>query len=843
MNLERTALLEKITDKTLLITPNNRLSHQLIYDYYHNNQQHTCIDKPRCLSYTNFLHSLYHDVRQHTPHVNHPLLLSKSLTRQLWRKTINQTQSLPCNDGLLDAVMSAWVTCRNWQVSDTHPSFQTLEQTLQFQQWYQAFEKELQRIHAITTHHLENHLLTYLPTLNDPKSLIWVCFDDYTPAQQSLQLAFQTLGFEQSHEDLSQNIGVSYKLEVNETEEEYQQLIQWLKQQRLEKKQNIGVVIPNLETVSSKLSRRLARHFSTDEINISLGQALSQYPVIAHALQWLQLEASCISEHQIRLLLSSPYLVKAQYERIPRAEFMQNTRLLQEASTLLSLFVKALPTSVQHLKEALSCLTHYAEKMTAHEWVHHFQQRLTLLGFPGDITLDSVTYQCVQSLHKIFDEFRECSILTDEMTKEDALNTLIDLTNTTIFQPQKNQAPIQILGILEASGCTFDSLWVAHMTDLCLPQKGNLSAFIPVELQRKLDMPHANTARELRFAKQTFERLQYGSTVSIFSYARLDGDKPCMPSPLIVQLPFMTHQSIACQTINTQLITYEEPYHLPLHTEETLTGGTTLLANQAKCPFRAFAAHRLHAKEAHASSEGLSMQERGQLIHSILEAIWQTLETQEILLHYPAEALDALIQNIIINKLQPMALNHPLSFPDFLQSIEIKRLTQLTHACLEWDKKRPSFTVEAIEQTSTLELAGLTFHVKLDRLDRLSSGEKWVIDYKSRIPTQKPWTQERPKEPQLLLYTLLDEDIHGLLFLELRHGKITCCGFSAQDTKLQGMQSVRPEASWKNHHDHWFEQLTLLALEFKEGHCVPNPSHAATCSQCDFQNLCRTTPI
>lgn len=842
MNIERAALLKKINPQTIFITPNNRLSHQLLDDYYHDNN-HLCLDKPRCLSYTNFLEYLYHHVRQQTPHINHPLLLSKSLTRQLWRKIINQTQAHPCNDGLLDAVISAWVTCHNWCVSHTHLSFQALEQTAQFQHWYHLFEKQLQHIHAITPQHLENHLLTYLPMFNEVTSLVWVCFDDYTPAQHALQNTFQTLGFEQLHEDLTQHRGESYKLEAHETEEEYQQLIQWLKQKRFEDKQSIGVVIPNLETESSKLSRLLARHFLAEEINISLGQALAKYPIIAHALQWLQLDLLHITEHQIRLLLSSPYLIKAQHEHIARAQFMQDTRLLQEIATPASLLLKTLPSSVPYLKEALARLTHYPEKMSVHEWVHHFQQRLSMLGFPGDLSLDSVTYQCFQRLNKLFDEFREYSILTDEMTQEEALNSFIDLTQATIFQPKKNQAPIQILGILEASGCIFDSLWVAHMNDLCLPQKGNLSAFIPIELQRKLDMPHANTTRELRFAQQTFQRLQCGSTQSIFSYARLDGDKPCMPSPLLEPLSFMSHQSIAPHAINRKLISYEEPYHIPLHPTEMLTGGTTLLANQAKCPFRAFAAHRLHAKEEHASSEGLSMQERGQLIHAILETIWQTLQTQEKLLHYPTDALDELIQSIVLDKLKPMALNHPLSFPEFLQSIEIQRLTQLTHACLDWDKKRPSFIVEAIEQTATLELAGLTFHVKLDRLDRLSSGKKWVIDYKSRIPTQKPWTQERPREPQLLLYALLDEDIHGLLFIELRHGKITSCGFSEESTKLQGIQTIHTDTTWKSHHDRWFKQLSVLALEFKTGQCIPTPTHATTCSQCDFQNLCRTTSV
>jgi probable DNA repair protein len=313
-----------------------------------------------------------------------------------------------------------------------------------------------------------------------------------------------------------------------------------------------------------------------------------------------------------------------------------------------------------------------------------------------------------------------------------------------------------------------------------------------------------------------------------------------MPSPLIAHIPVMPYSSIFQSEESSNLVVYEEPYDVPMHSTEALTGGTSLLANQAKCPFKAFAAHRLHAKEEHTSNEGLNAQERGQLIHGILETLWKTLQTQEILLHYPTDALNALIQKIVQESLQPIAQNHPHSFPDLLQSIEIQRLTELVYACLEWEKKRPTFVVEAVEHTSSIELAGLTFHVKIDRLDRLSSGKKWIIDYKSRTPEQKPWTQERPKEPQLLLYALLDEAIHGLLFIELRHRQISCCGLSEESTNIQGIKSISPETSWKNHHSRWKKQLSALALEFKEGHCVPDPSHTTTCNQCDFQSLCRT---
>src|SRR4029079_3574934 len=112
------------------------------------------------------------------------------------------------------------------------------------------------------------------------------------------------------------------------------------------------------------------------------------------------------------------------------------------------------------------------------------------------------------------------------LNKKEALDALTHLIENTIFQAKKTNAPIQISGLLEASGCEFDSLWVMGLTDQCLPQNTRLSAFIPPQLQRELLMPHSLPARELQFAKQTLQRLQRGSDTTVFSYSKLQGDNP-----------------------------------------------------------------------------------------------------------------------------------------------------------------------------------------------------------------------------------------------------------------------------------------------------------------------------
>ena len=286
------------------------------------------------------------------------------------------------------------------------------------------------------------------------------------------------------------------------------------------------------------------------------------------------------------------------------------------------------------------------------------------------------------------------------------------------------------------------------------------------------------------------------------------------------------------------LITQEELYHVPLGSEELVSGGTALLANQAKCPFKAFAEHRLKAKPLQMTADGLDHKEKGQLIHKVMELLWTNLTSQERLLHCTESELDQLIEQTINTALVPVKQSHPDSFPNLIQEVEYIRLKRLVQASLEWEKTRPSFVITAIEQTYSVNLAGLDFRVRVDRLDQVAN-QKWVIDYKSTLPTSKPWNEERPKEPQLLLYALLDEEINTLLLLQLKTGKIICSGFSEEKQGIHGITSLKKEETWAECRKNWKEQLNLLAEEFQNGHCPPQPLSSSLCQQCSFQNLCR----
>ncbi|KTD20688.1 PD-(D/E)XK nuclease family protein [Legionella londiniensis] len=829
-------LFAHISDGAYVITPNNRLSQQLIQDYF-KARSTGVLEKPFCLAYPAFLQKLYLTALQKFPKNSHPIVLNDMQESHLWRLILEGETPHSPEPGLIEEIKEACSRCQQWDIEVKEPRFLHSPQTERFQQWRLVFQNKLKELGAISAAQIVSYLVQghYLPAI---PALIWVSFNDYTPEQLMLQRSLKKLGCKQYCYDLAGEPSSPLLYGAKDEQDEWMQIIQWLKARFAKNEQRIAVVVPDLEGASHRINRLLARHLEGHQYNISLGEAMLKFPVAAHALAFLTLDnTSPIPVHRAKLLLYSPYLKGGQSELLARAELIENCSLLKEPAVFLPDILPVISQKAPVLASILVNMTEFPNEAAIPQWIFLFKKRLAELGFPGDYPLPSATYQCLQRLLVLFDELLPLSLIYTTLSKTKALEAFEELLKKTIFQPGKDASPIQILGLLEAVGSTFDSIWVSGLTDQCLPQKTRLSAFIPYDLQREKRMPHALPEQELKLARDMLSRLRCGSKHSVFSYPRLTGDTPNLPSPLLGDCaPFqplpLSHSG------RRALVKQEEPYYLPLQDDESATGGTSLLANQAKCPFRAFAAHRLHAVKEPEIVLGFNHQERGQLMHQIMENLWQTLKSQQALFAFSPQELENCIERIIHEALAPYLKAHRHTYPPAIQEVEISRLKALVKANLEWEKERPPFEINALEKTYTMHLAGIEFNIRVDRIDTVGD-EKWVIDYKTTLPAYKPWNEERPEEPQLLLYALLDKDIRTLLFLELKAGTLTCSGISSHKLSLQGISAIKKDERFEDKQQFWHAQLTRIAAEFQSGFCAPRPKRKTICERCEFQNLCR----
>jgi len=168
-------------------------------------------------------------------------------------------------------------------------------------------------------------------------------------------------------------------------------------------------------------------------------------------------------------------------------------------------------------------------------------------------------------------------------------------------------------------------------------------------------------------------------------------------------------------------------------------GGTRLFQYQAACPFRAFATLRLDARAPEEPEPGLDAKARGMLLHSALEALWNTLGSHAALCAIAEDTLMEAISAAVHAALEELARDRSQTLTGRFREIEAKRLTRLLRAWLEEEKARAPFKVVAAEQKTTIKLGGLVVEGRMDRVDELKDGTRVILDYKSGKTSTKSW--------------------------------------------------------------------------------------------------------
>jgi ATP-dependent helicase/DNAse subunit B len=189
--------------------------------------------------------------------------------------------------------------------------------------------------------------------------------------------------------------------------------------------------------------------------------------------------------------------------------------------------------------------------------------------------------------------------------------------------------------------------------------------------------------------------------------------------------------------------------------------------------------------------------------------------------------------------------------PSRYLELEAKRLTRLVTEWLDFESTRVDFAVVETEAKHTVELAGLTFDLRLDRTDRLDDDSLLVIDYKTGPVATKSWDLPRPDDVQLPLYAgfALKEDdlLGGLVFAKIRSNDPSFAGYigDPQATLLPGLSNASALVKSKFEVEmliDWKQRIEQLALDFLNGRAEVDPrDYPKTCEHCGLETLCRVT--
>lgn len=832
-------LLEK--KEATLITANTRLM-QYFQDLYFKNQlaeQCTVIESPNIFSYDLWLDNCWKK-----QNLSSLTLIQHQQSHFLWEEVIEKNNPSFFNaQGIVEAVKKAWKLCWAWNIEISEKNFSVNIDTATFFQWASSYKKILDENHWVDKDMLPVVLREMVEDDVSRHNIILTGFDRLSPSITELVNAL-SLEEPRIYKNIKKSQVLS-KIAFLSDEEEIHAFLSWTKNQSKDETiNNIACVVPNLNEKRNKLDRLIQRYFHEDEVNISAGNIFSTCSMIAPALKMFSIKKTLMENQQVTLkdfyfILESRYLGEAEEEK--RSQANKALHATENAQLSWKSFLVLLNKNQVTLVSKLEAFEHFfiPENAKPSEWTEVFQTLLEILGWPGAYILDSVEYQTYERWLALLQEYRQLDLIFNIIPFKKALLLLRKMADRVIFQANKKNARIHFLGVLEAAGLHFDRLWITGMNADQFPGNVQLNPFIPSGIQRQYELPHATHEVERAFSEELMQHFMAGGDEVIFSYASQKKGIKIGESVLIHDIPLRVNPLFpVVEETSISLDIFYDRKNFPRRENEQIRGGTSLIKNQALCPFRAFAKHRLQSIGFEKLTLGLNDHERGSLVHDALEKFWNIAQTQQQLLAYTSEELDKLINKTAFQTVKNFIQSAPQKadkLPPFFQKLEIKRLEQLLKKWLAIEKERPSFSIISLEESNTIKLSDLELKIRVDRIDQLANGDKMVIDYKTGLLPPLSSEDERPENPQLLLYALADPEVKAWAFAQVKAAEPLFKGKSADETNIAGIKAI----DWDAERQQWEQTLLALAEEFLQGEHKALPKKEVVCNTCDLHGLCR----
>ena len=863
-------IFEQLASGALAVTSTRRLSHYLLEQYagFQSARGMNVWSAPRTATWEEWIVNEWRRQARIRPNLGEMVLLDEQQETHVWESVIQRAVEQRPNYGLLQTSAAArtaketWRLIHDWQIPLELLKSTYIEDTQAFYEWAVEFTKRMERnswisicqVSSLLQKQIQNK--SWLPTYN----IMLIGFDDWLPSQTNLILELEAANV------ACKKIGPpsvnQYKEVISCTDrrQEFERAAHWARQ-LLNKGAigPIGIIVDDLvrhrdqiETIfDQELHSKQSLSFDDDRrraFHISLGKPLVEYPVVDTALTLLGFLSGPRSIQDAARLLHTPFITGGVSEFFVRAGVDLRLRELGwdqvSLAGLLQLIQKVhLPATdfVQSLTQGL--LIKPKEKVDPSEWARIFVQWLSVSGWPGERTLSSVEYQTVQAWRELLSRFARFNIVTPKISSNEALARISQMAQKRVFQPRSESVPVQVMGVLEASGMQFSHLWVTGMSDDAWPAPLRLNPFLPYEVQRRFGLPGSIAEYELERAQRIAQRLINSAEHVVVSFPRQSDEQVLQLSPIYQNLPYSTRpteyvgltkfiqrSAPSLDTINDRAG--------PVLDGRNVRGGVAIFKDQAACPFRAFVHHRLMAAAIPDVDTGLNPADRGILVHAALAEVWRELKTKDNLVALPVDELELTVRRYIDTAIDKFGEQNNSRFYQAILDIERQRLLALLMEWLSIEGNRTWFEVEEVEQKTNVSFCGIDLSLRIDRIDKLEGNRNAIIDYKTGRSVQiDQWLGQRPDDPQLPLYLLCSgKEISALVFAHLRKGHSAFKGIS----EVEGFaKRVSKQESWPELKAQWERVLHALAEQFKSGSALVAPKDNKVCQTCDAISLCR----
>ncbi|MGB1869157.1 MAG: hypothetical protein ACPHLL_07700, partial [Porticoccaceae bacterium] len=446
---------------------------------------------------------------------NHSLIegltiVGKQQSAYYWDRAIRQ-QTPDLIGSYIKTAEKTLAVLQNWQlpldqVEDSNPS------VIQFKAWAANYAQLLRRNGLVTL--AESWQLVRqgfaAGALPEEASILLYGFQSMPPLQTAVlaqassrikSLSMQELALNGSDQIQPCDVGT---LACADPKQELNVAASWAASQlAVNPEQRIGLVIPDLnhrlQASIRQIAEALQGHGIEIPVNVSAGVPLADTPLIQGAFQLLGILQHKRSLQDWLDCLYSPYSLFAQLSVQDRTDIELSLRATRRFEFTLDQFIAAMRASqfggqANENAEAESGLAPVFEPLVAlqqkqrqqsiglksfTDWAAYFADFLETFGWPGTRAINSLEYQQRQQWKNTLEQLSELDNLNIEVGLTKASTHLQQLARDRVFHPQTGDAPLQVLGLLEASGLRFDQLWILGMSSQTFPASVSINPMLP----------------------------------------------------------------------------------------------------------------------------------------------------------------------------------------------------------------------------------------------------------------------------------------------------------------------------------------------------------------------------
>ncbi len=909
--------LQANTGRAIVVTSTVRAARGLRQRY--NQWQHACGNTgwvtPEILSWEPWLETLWNAAVLCGAETR--VLLSEVQELELWRKVLanddaaRQTLSI---DALAELAQRAWRQMHQYRIPLNKLHSDISVDAKAFYRWATEFEKVCRKSSFLSPALVETAIAQWIPSheIQLPEEIFLLGFDRVTPSQTLLIDAFNGRACSVHFVELrpadvaASNLAIVYSSTL---EEEIASAANWMRHALLASPaQRIGVIVPALEALRGSIDAIFRRILAPSAMDIrvqraslpyefSLGTSMHRLQPIRTALTLLRWLQGPISAEEISWLVVHGDFSHAFPDDRAKLDRRFRERDFQLGGPVaLSAFRQWLSGSgsregspefrriIERIFAAAARSDLEKPRLFA-EWRETIEEMLDAAEWRLLASVNSADYQLLRRWNALLNDLSSLNTIAGPTQFSQVVAKLQHFAANMLFTLETKNVPVQILGVSESAGLTFDAVWWMNAQARDWPSRGKAQPFLPWNLQREAHMPYTEPAEDYAFALRTTKRILDSGKTVVVSFA-LQGSDAADTSAHIPDREIVLSPLIREALPNTAINPAEEFF--PMHSEPRpsyseigleqiceepavpfpatrVRGGVRFLELHAACPFRAFAELRLGTRPLAEIGTGLSPNAQGSIIHRVLDQFWKEMKSRKNLLESTREQHGEILRGHIHTALAEFFQHANEPWQEALLEIEAERLEQRLLLWLEQEKLRPDFTVLKTEDTlDHPQIAGIELQCRVDRIDQVEQGIV-LLDYKTGPVDRGSCEGDRPDQPQLPAYAILrnqvlggEDLLAGVAFAGLHPRQIgfTVVGslpsvFEASPA-LQGESNVAPQSKsrWnlaaltpeemRSLQEIWSASLTRLAEEFRTGAARVDPKKKGeTCKYCAQTLLCR----